>query len=96
AGGCSLITNNKNALYLFQRGLHELVESGRYDTHNNFTVVLQPFLRDIIIPVTEDGRPDRTYFSPDCFHLSQKAQTRMARGLWNNMITVTWAKGEGA
>ncbi|XP_029589090.1 phospholipase B1, membrane-associated [Salmo trutta] len=70
----------------YQRGLHELVESGRYDTHNNFTVVLQPFLRDIIIPVTEDGRPDRTYFSPDCFHLSQKAQTRMARGLWNNML----------
>ncbi|KAM9420855.1 phospholipase B1, membrane-associated-like isoform 2-T3 [Salvelinus alpinus] len=70
----------------YQRGLHELVESGRYDTHNNFTVVLQPFLRDIIIPVMEDGRPDRTYFSPDCFHLSQKAQTRMARGLWNNML----------
>ncbi|CAB1343107.1 unnamed protein product [Coregonus sp. 'balchen'] len=37
----------------YQRGLHELVESGRYDTHNNFTVVLQPFLRDIIIPVKE-------------------------------------------
>ncbi|XP_064780997.1 phospholipase B1, membrane-associated-like [Oncorhynchus masou masou] len=70
----------------YQRGLHELVESGRYDTHNNFTVVLQPFLRDIIIPVMEDGRPDRTYFSPDCFHLSQKAQTQMARGLWNNML----------
>ncbi|CAB1339922.1 unnamed protein product [Coregonus sp. 'balchen'] len=70
----------------YQRGLHELVESGRYDTHNNFTVVLQPFLRDIVVPQTEDGRPDRTYFSPDCFHLSQKSHTLMARALWNNML----------
>ncbi|XP_071007829.1 phospholipase B1, membrane-associated-like [Oncorhynchus clarkii lewisi] len=70
----------------YQRGLHELVESGRYDTHNNFTVVLQPFLRDIIVPQTENGHPDRTYFSPDCFHLSQKTHTLIARALWNNML----------
>ncbi|XP_072543949.1 phospholipase B1, membrane-associated-like [Salminus brasiliensis] len=69
----------------YQRGLLDLVESGRYDTHSNFTVVLQPLLRDIILP-TKDGYPDRSYFSPDCFHLSQKAQTLMARGLWNNML----------
>lgn len=35
----------------------------------------------------KDGRPDRSYFSPDCFHLSQKAHTVMARSLWNNMVT---------
>ncbi|KAF7690291.1 phospholipase B1, membrane-associated-like [Silurus meridionalis] len=69
----------------YQRVLRELVESGRYDTHSNFTVVLQPFLRDIAVPML-DGRPDRSFFSPDCFHLSQKAQTLMARALWNNMI----------
>ncbi|CAG10376.1 unnamed protein product [Tetraodon nigroviridis] len=33
----------------------------------------------------QDGRPDRSYFAPDCFHLSQKAHTLMARALWNNM-----------
>ncbi|KAL6486725.1 hypothetical protein MHYP_G00061170 [Metynnis hypsauchen] len=69
----------------YQRGLVDLVESGRYDTHSNFTVVLQPLLRDLTLPYT-DGRPDRSFFSPDCFHLSQKAHTLMARGLWNNML----------
>ncbi|XP_052001893.1 phospholipase B1, membrane-associated [Xyrauchen texanus] len=70
----------------YQRGMREVVESGRYDTHENFTVVLQPFFRNVFLPVLEDGKPDRSYFSPDCFHLSQKAHTLMARALWNNML----------
>ncbi|XP_034169381.2 phospholipase B1, membrane-associated isoform X1 [Pangasianodon hypophthalmus] len=69
----------------YQRVLRDLVESGRYDTHSNFTVVLQPFLRDIAVPML-DGHPDRSFFSPDCFHLSQKAHTLMARALWNSML----------
>ncbi|XP_046878071.1 phospholipase B1, membrane-associated-like [Hypomesus transpacificus] len=70
----------------YQWSLNVLVESGRYDTHSNFTVVIQPLLRDVIVPLLEDGRPDRSYFSADCFHLSQKSQTLMARSLWNNML----------
>ncbi|XP_026197625.1 phospholipase B1, membrane-associated-like [Anabas testudineus] len=70
----------------YQRLLHELVESSRYDTRSDFTVVIQPFFRDIVVPRLPDGRPDRSFFSSDCFHLSQKAQTLMARSLWNNML----------
>ncbi|GAA6213375.1 phospholipase B1, membrane-associated-like [Lates japonicus] len=70
----------------YQHTMRELIDSGRYDTHDNFTVVLQPFFREVFLPVLEDGRPDRSYFSPDCFHLSQKAHTLMARALWNNML----------
>ncbi|KAK2878753.1 hypothetical protein Q8A67_019544 [Cirrhinus molitorella] len=70
----------------YQRGMWELVESGRYDTHENFTVVLQPFFRNVFLPVLEDGTPDKSYFTPDCFHLSQKSHTLMARGLWNNLL----------
>ncbi|KAK0137020.1 Phospholipase B1, membrane-associated [Merluccius polli] len=70
----------------YQSGLRELVDSGRYDTHDNFTVVLQPFFREVFLPRLEDGRPDRSYFTPDCFHLSQKAHTLMALALWNNMV----------
>ncbi|XP_041810494.1 phospholipase B1, membrane-associated [Chelmon rostratus] len=70
----------------YQHGMRELVDSGQYDTHENFTVVLQPFMREIYLPTLEDGQPDRSYFSPDCFHLSQKAHTLMARALWNNML----------
>ncbi|CAL8314792.1 unnamed protein product [Lota lota] len=70
----------------YQSSLHDLVESGRYDNHSNFTVVIQPFIRDIALPTQPNGTPDRTYFSADCFHLGQKAQTSMARSLWNNML----------
>lgn len=102
-----------------QHAMRELIDSGRYDTHNNFTVILQPFMREIYLPRLEvradtpetftafsflhlfecylkchpscpfflkDGRPDRSFFSPDCFHLSQRAHTLMARALWNNMV----------
>ncbi|XP_062267995.1 phospholipase B1, membrane-associated-like [Platichthys flesus] len=71
---------------MYQRSLHELVESGLYDTRSDFTVVIQPFLRDIILPRLPDGRPDRSFFSADCFHLTQKAHTMLARSLWNNML----------
>ncbi|XP_036928598.1 phospholipase B1, membrane-associated isoform X2 [Acanthopagrus latus] len=70
----------------YQSAMRELIDSGRYDSRINFTVVLQPFLREVYLPRLEDGRPDRSYFSPDCFHLSQKAHTLMARALWNNML----------
>ncbi|XP_062378247.1 phospholipase B1, membrane-associated isoform X2 [Sardina pilchardus] len=70
----------------YQRGMRDLVDSGLYDKHDNFTVVLQPFFREVVIPLLEDGRPDRSYFSPDCFHLSEKAHALMARALWNNML----------
>ncbi|XP_075304040.1 phospholipase B1, membrane-associated [Odontesthes bonariensis] len=76
--------SNMNRAY--QYAMRKLIDSGRYDTHNNFTVVLQPFFREIFLPLLEDGRPDRSYFTPDCFHLSQKAHTQMARALWNNML----------
>ncbi|XP_061897397.1 phospholipase B1, membrane-associated-like [Entelurus aequoreus] len=70
----------------YQHAMRELVDSGRYDTHDNFSVVLQPFYREVFLPTLPDGRPDRSYFSPDCFHLSQRAHTLMARALWNNML----------
>ncbi|XP_059208658.1 phospholipase B1, membrane-associated [Centropristis striata] len=70
----------------YQHSMRELVDSGRYDKHDNFTVVLQPFLREVFLPRLEDGRPDRSFFSPDCFHLSQRAHTLMAQALWNNML----------
>ncbi|XP_053192692.1 phospholipase B1, membrane-associated-like [Scomber japonicus] len=70
----------------YQHSLSEIVGSGQYDSRTDFTVVVQPFFREIVVPKLPDGRPDRAFFSADCFHLSQKAQTLMARSLWNNML----------
>ncbi|CAN9502403.1 unnamed protein product [Ophioblennius macclurei] len=76
----------------YQRVMRELVDSQRYETRNDFTVVLQPFFREIVLPMQENGLPDRSFFSPDCFHLSQKAHTLMAQALWNNMLELVGKK----
>nr|XP_046228514.1 phospholipase B1, membrane-associated-like [Scatophagus argus] len=70
----------------YQSSVRDLVNSGRYNTRSDFTVVVQPFLRNVILAKLSDGRPDRSFFSADCFHLSQKSQTLLARSLWNNML----------
>ncbi|CAG9135500.1 unnamed protein product [Plutella xylostella] len=61
---------------LYQKAELQLIESGRYDTRDDFTVVLQPFMRLFNAPY-----PPRlpmplvihqSYITHDCFHFSQK------------------------
>uniref|UniRef100_A0A8C0UUQ3 Phospholipase B1, membrane-associated n=1 Tax=Cyanistes caeruleus TaxID=156563 RepID=A0A8C0UUQ3_CYACU len=70
----------------YQEKTRQLVESGRYDTKDDFTVVMQPFMTDMEMPKTQEGWPDASYFAPDCFHFSQKTHSQAARALWNNML----------
>ncbi|XP_033619310.1 phospholipase B1, membrane-associated isoform X2 [Fukomys damarensis] len=69
----------------YQSSIRKLVESGRYDTREDFSVVLQPFFLNIQLPVLEDGRPDTSFFAPDCIHPSQKFHSQLSRALWVNM-----------
>jgi len=84
----------------YQSGTEALAKSGAYDTSDDFTVVVQPFLRDMAIPLTDKGEYDLSYFAPDCFHFSKKAQTEAAVALWNNMLQApsqkqtTWIPGD--
>nr|XP_009674588.1 PREDICTED: phospholipase B1, membrane-associated [Struthio camelus australis] len=78
----TLISFNKK----YQERTRQLVESGRYDTREDFTVVLQPFMMNVSMPKTQEGLPDSSYFAPDCFHFSQKSHSQAARALWNNML----------
>ncbi|XP_045664850.1 phospholipase B1, membrane-associated [Ursus americanus] len=78
----SLIEVNKK----YQERTHQLVESGRYDTREDFTVVVQPFFEKVDMPKTSEGLPDSSFFAPDCFHFSSKAHAHAASALWNNML----------
>ncbi|XP_070578244.1 phospholipase B1, membrane-associated-like [Ptychodera flava] len=69
----------------YQTMTNELIESGRYDTSDDFTVVVQPFLEQTSMPYDENGEPDYSYFAPDCFHFSDKGHRDAAISLWNNM-----------
>jgi len=44
------------------------------------------FLEYIQIPLGSDGKPDKTYFAPDCFHFSLKSHSASGLALWNNMM----------
>ncbi|XP_043604738.1 phospholipase B1, membrane-associated-like [Bombus pyrosoma] len=53
---------------------------------NNFAVVILPTLKHTKIPLAKDGFADLSYFSVDCFHLSQKSNAILANNLWNNLL----------
>jgi phospholipase B1 len=65
---------------------NNVVEQGRWDGREDFTVVLQPMFEEFKVPYKPSGEPDLSYFAPDCFHLSAKGHTEVAIGLWNNML----------
>lgn len=69
----------------YQRELRSLVDSGRYDTREDFTVVNQPFYRNSQ-PPRINGKFDVSFFAPDCFHFSAKGHNQAAMALWNNML----------
>lgn len=66
--------------------LKKLIDSGRYDTRPDFTVVFQHHMRDLEPIVDENGDIDHSYFSPDCFHPSRKSHQGFAYMLWNVML----------
>ncbi|KAJ7402320.1 hypothetical protein BTVI_87556 [Pitangus sulphuratus] len=88
------LTMVREATRAYRLGIQRLIESGRYDTHENFTVVIQPFLQNIKIPLGQDGQPDVSYFSPDCFHPSQKGHSQLAKALWNAMLQPVGQKAD--
>jgi len=70
----------------YQRLTNALIDSGIYDTRNDFTIVRQPFMEHMKVPTTASGLSDFSYFAPDCFHFSQKGHEAAAVELWNNMM----------
>lgn len=70
----------------YQAATNELISSGVYDTRDDFTVVIQPFMEHMTVPSKPDGSPDFSYFTKDCFHFSKKGHGAAAIELWNNMM----------
>jgi phospholipase B1 len=46
----------------------------------------------LIVILQPDGKPDLSFFTPDCFHFSAKLHSIVARGLWNNIVTPVGSK----
>jgi len=64
----------------------QLQTNGTFE-RNDFTVIVQPFLRDTSEPpLTANGKIDHGFFAPDCFHFAQYGHSMAAKGLWNNIV----------
>ena len=77
----------------YQRAELALVASGRYDTSDQFTVVVQPFSLGARLPREPGtGDIDTRFVAVDCFHPSLWGQEMLAAMLWNNMVSPVDAK----
>lgn len=70
----------------YNQKIFDLVAHGKYETRDDFTVVIQPFLRNTTYPKQKNGEPDWSFFAPDCFHFSAKGHASAGEALWNNMM----------
>lgn len=55
----------------WRKKVEEVVSREEFN-NQNFTVNLQPFVKNLEFPLKSDGNTDFSYMSTDCFHLSQK------------------------
>ncbi|CAH0386793.1 unnamed protein product [Bemisia tabaci] len=84
----------------YQRAEETLVKSGRYNKKEDFTVVIQPFIKLFNAPLKSDRKTrlkeviDISYVTYDCFHFSQKGHALAANLLWNNMLEPLGQKSE--
>jgi len=102
AGNDVNIGEGKQARIRYQRMVETL--AAEYADEEEFTVVHQPFFKDTVPPLHTKGffkgKADLSYFAPDCFHFSAKADAAAAEGLWNNIFEpehqkrTSWRVGE--
>lgn len=71
---------------VYQDLTYLLAEKPKYHTRDDWTVVVQPFFVEADVPRKPDGKPDRSYFSPDCFHFAVKSHGAAAIGLFNGVL----------
>ncbi|XP_071102024.1 phospholipase B1, membrane-associated-like [Haliotis cracherodii] len=70
----------------YQLETERVVSSSKFHNHEDFTVVLQPFLENAEPPRKSDGSLDTAFFAPDCFHFSRMGHQMVAKNLWNTMF----------
>jgi len=83
----------KAACIGYQQTQQAIQDSGMFDTRDDFTLVLQPFFKDNLMPpLLPNGQVNEAFFAPDCFHFSQFGHAVVGKALWNNLLEPVGAK----
>jgi hypothetical protein len=70
----------------YMDALDELDNLPELNNGDDFAVVIQPFFREVELPLDGKGNVDMSFFAPDCFHMSVKGHRAIAAALWSNMV----------
>jgi len=84
--GANSILKMHSAAMEMQRAMHKIAALPRYQQRDDWTVVVQTLYEHFTFPLDASGKPDASFFSPDCFHYSTKGHASAAVALWNNML----------
>ncbi|KAJ8983282.1 hypothetical protein NQ317_010532 [Molorchus minor] len=85
-----LAYKNKRKLFfdIMERWQHVDIEVSNLPEFDmeDFTVIPHYYTLNYTFPTTTEGVTDYSYLSEDCFHFSQKGQSRFAHDLWNSLL----------
>jgi hypothetical protein len=72
---------------IWRERIAEIADLKEFQYRDDFEINLIKFIKDMRLAETKENITDYTFFSEDCFHLSQKGQSYFAMNLWNQMLT---------
>jgi phospholipase B1 len=80
----------------YMKAEQDIQDQGVFEK-DDFTLVIQPFFEDDIIPPElPDGSIDLDFFAADCFHFSQFGHAAVSKYLWNNLMQPVGQKSRKA
>ncbi|KAK7573962.1 hypothetical protein V9T40_011153 [Parthenolecanium corni] len=86
-----------STMLAWQKMEEEVAYDKEFQSKDDFTIVLQSCLKKLTAPTMKDEtngqiKTDISYFSFDCFHLSQKGYSRVTNAIWNNLLEPVGSK----
>ncbi|GMS79098.1 hypothetical protein PENTCL1PPCAC_1273, partial [Pristionchus entomophagus] len=76
-----------NICHEYMDTMQDLQDSGEFDTTDDFTLVIEPYLETITdLSKNPDGSYNMDFFAPDCFHFAAYGHAIVGKNLWNNML----------
>ncbi|ELT96572.1 hypothetical protein CAPTEDRAFT_188389 [Capitella teleta] len=81
----STIPQLRQTQLAYYEALKNIAEGGKFEK-DDFTIVLQPFMRDMEPPKDSEGEYIPEFLSYDCFHPGRAAHQSFAYWLWENLL----------